>query len=180
MSKATLVTVPPLLLVIDYWPLGRYGHANETTGLEDRKSFWWLAAEKLPLLGLAAGDCVLTVLTHYGDMFGQRSLIDRLDHAAVTVVVYLRQAFYPTGLAASYPYPRGGYPIWSIAGSVALLATITAVAIAWRRTSPYLLVGWFWFIGMLVPVLGLLTISNHAMADRYMYLPQIGLSIGVS
>ncbi|HTU26720.1 MAG TPA: tetratricopeptide repeat protein [Pirellulales bacterium] len=179
MSKATLVTLPPLLMLLDYWPLGRFGQAAETTGGAERKSLGWLAVEKLPLLALAVGDCVLTVVTHIGDTTGGRSFTERLAGAVVALVEYLRQAFYPAGLSAFYPTPAGGYPAWKIAGSVALLAAITIAALAWRRGCPYLFVGWFWFVGTLVPVLGFLTISAHAMSDRYMYLPQIGLSIAV-
>jgi protein O-mannosyl-transferase len=180
MSKATLVTVPPLLLLLDYWPLGRFGQGAETTGPAERKSLWWLAVEKLPLLALSVGDCVLTVVTqHPDDTIAQQGLIERLGTAAVAPVEYLRQAFFPADLAGFYPIPVGGYPAWRVACSIAVLVGITAAVIVWRRGCPYLLLGWFWFLGMLVPMLGLLTIAAHARADRYMYLPQIGLSIAV-
>ena len=180
MSKATLVTVPPLLLLLDYWPLGRWGWATVTAGSAERKSFWGLAVEKLPLLALSVGDCVLTVVTqHDDDTAVQQGLAERLGTAVVAPMEYLRQAFCPAGLAGFYPIPVDGYPAWKIACSIALLAGITVAVVVWRRGCPYLLVGWFWFMGTLVPMLGLLTIAAHAKADRYMYLPQIGLSIAV-
>ena len=179
MSKATLVTLPCVLLLLDYWPLGRWGQATGTTGPAERQSFWWLAVEKLPLLALSVGDCVMTVMTHVGDTVGGQSLTARLANAVVTLVEYFWQAFYPAHLAAFYPIPRDGYPAWKVAGAIAVLAALTAVVVAGRRSCPYLLVGWLWFLGTLVPVLGLLTIAAHAMADRYMYLPQIGLGIAV-
>jgi len=181
MSKATLVTVPPLLLLLDYWPLGRCGRAAMTNEPAARKSsFWWLAVEKLPLLALSVGDCVATVVTqNVDDTVVQQGLTERLGTAVVAPVEYLRQAFCPTGLAGFYPIPAGGYLAWQIACSIALLAGITVAVVVWRRRCPYLLVGWLWFMGMLVPTLGLLTIADHARADRYMYLPQTGLSIAV-
>ncbi len=179
MSKATLVTVPALLLLLDYWPLGRYGRAAGVAEPLERQSFWWLTVEKLPLLALSAGDCLMTVLTHIDPPGDRRSLAERLANAMVSLVKYLRQAFLPTDLAAFYPFPAEGYPIWQLAGSITLLAVVSVVAVVWRRRCPYLLVGWFWFLGMFLPVIGLLRIAEHARADRYSYLPQIGLCIAL-
>ena len=179
MSKATLVTVPALLLVLDYWPLGRYGRATGIAVPVERQSFWWLVVEKLPLLALSVGDCVMTVITHIDPPGNRRSLAQRLANAVVSLVEYLRQAFYPADLAAFYPFPVEDYPIWQVAGSIALVAVVTVVALVWRRSCPYFLLGWFWFLGMFLPVIGLLRIAEHARADRYCYLPQIGLCIAL-
>ena len=203
MSKATLVPVPCLLVLLDYWPLGRFGDASRrvpsSTALTHQvgydpdlvrpgrtlrdipvQGFLWLVVEKLPLLALAVIDCVLTVATHQGEVTAGHSLAERMAGAVVAPVIYLRHAFCPIGLSAFYGYPTEGYPTWQVAGSCVLLAAVSVGVLILRRACPYLLVGWFWFLGMLVPVSGLLTISSHAMADRYMYLPQIGLAIAVS
>ncbi|HTU26305.1 MAG TPA: tetratricopeptide repeat protein [Pirellulales bacterium] len=181
MSKATLVTVPLLLLLLDYWPLARFGSPAGGREPAERKSLWWLAVEKLPLLALSVADCVLTVVTqNASDTVNERHLTERLGTALVAPVEYLRLAFWPAGLAGFYPIPVGGFPAWRVVCSLALLTAVTIAVVVWRRRSPYLLVGWFWFLGTLVPMLGLITIAEHAMADRYMYLPQIGLSIAVA
>ena len=99
---------------------------------------------------------------------------------AVSSVKYLFQFFYPVDLAVFYPTPEGGYRWPGVAGATVLLAAITTAAIVWRRKCPYLLVGWLWFVGMMFPVLGLVSVSNHAMADRYMYLRSIGLMLELS
>ena len=105
---------------------------------------------------------------------------ERIGNAAVSCVTYVVQLFYPVDLAAFYPYPPGGPPTWKVAGAVAILAVASAAAVIWRRRFPYFFVGWFWYLGMLSPVLGLVKVSDHAMADRYMYLPGIGLYIALA
>ena len=104
---------------------------------------------------------------------------DRACGAIVSPVTYLFQFFYPVDLATFYPYPAAGYPAPALIGAAAVLAAATVAAVVWRCRYPYLLVGWFWFLGMLIPVLGLVTVADHAMADRYMYLPSIGLTIAL-
>jgi tetratricopeptide (TPR) repeat protein len=184
MSKAMLVTVPPLLLLLDYWPLGRFGRTADRAPAAlalPRQDIGWLVIEKLPLLAIALADCAVTLATHAKT---PRALSlawpDRLSNAVVALVTYLCQFFYPVNLAVFYPIPTGGNPVWKVAGAAALLAAVSLAATAWRRRRPYLFVGWFWFLGMLVPVLGLVTVSKHAMADRYMYLPGIGLYVAVA
>ena len=120
----------------------------------------------------------MTLITH-STHANPWTMPERLANAAITCVVYLGQLFWPVGLYAFYSYPETGWPAWQVAGAVLLLLTITAVAVIWRRRLPYLLVGWFWYLGMLLPVLGLTYVSPAARADRYTYLSQIGLYIGL-
>jgi protein O-mannosyl-transferase len=181
MSKAMLVTVPALLLLLDYWPLGRFGQAADICSGNralPRQSFWWLAVEKLPLVAIALADCFLTLASHGKD--SAVASTDRFANAVVASVTYLCQFFVPKGLAAFYPFPADGHPTWNVAGALALLVAVSAAVLYQRQRRPYLLVGWFWFLGMLVPVIGLVQVSAHAMADRYMYLPAIGLSVAVA
>jgi Flp pilus assembly protein TadD len=184
MAKPSLVTVPPLLMLLDYWPLGRFGHAQDLPfGVPalPKQSFWRLAIEKLPLLAIALGVCVLTMATHrHRPDLPTPSLTSRLANAVVSLVDYLAQMFCPVNLAPEYPYPADGFGAWELGGAVLILVAITAAAAIWRRRAPYLIVGWLWFIGMILPVLGIIVISWHARADRYMYLPSIGLSIAVT
>ncbi|MGA7699259.1 MAG: tetratricopeptide repeat protein, partial [Thermoguttaceae bacterium] len=140
-----------------------------------------LLAEKLPLLALSAGSCAVTI-------WAQRAAIvpnDRIDfpsrlaNAAVSLVGYLAHWFYPANLVAMYPYPYSGLAVGRVAMAAALLAAISlAVLIAWRRY-PYVLVGWLWYLGMLVPVIGLVQVGSQAMADRYSYLPLIGPAVAL-
>jgi protein O-mannosyl-transferase len=181
LSKAMLVTVPPLLLLLDYWPLGRFGGAAEIPRCNSalpRQSFWWLAVEKLPLVAIALADCLMTLAAH--GRKGPVALPDRLANAVVALVTYLCQLFYPTDLAVFYPFPVGGHPAWKVAGAVAILVGIGVAVVVERQRRPYLLVGWCWFLGMMMPVIGLVQVSDHAMADRYMYLPGIGLYIALA
>ena len=107
------------------------------------------------------------------------TLPERLANAAVSCVAYLGQLFVPVGLSIFYSHPEAGRPAWQVAAAVALLLAITAAAVIGRRSYPYFFVGWFWYVGMLVPVLGLTFVGAHARADRYTYLSQIGLYIAL-
>ena len=102
-----------------------------------------------------------------------------MANASVAYVSYLGKFFFPADLAVYYPHPESGFPIWKVIGAVLALAAISAAALAWRRRCPAVLVGWFWYLGMLVPVVGLVQVGSQAMADRYTYLPQIGLCIAI-
>ncbi|HEX4146275.1 MAG TPA: tetratricopeptide repeat protein [Pirellulales bacterium] len=182
LSKPMLVTLPPLLLLLDYWPLARFGSAGDTpewTRSAERPGLLRLMLEKLPLFALAAADCLMTLRTHAS---GDAPLVwsERIENAAVSCVTYVVQFFYPVHLAVFYPMPRDGHPAWKVAGAIAILTLISAAALIWRRRCPYLFVGWFWYLGMLTPVLGLITVTNHAMADRFMYLSGIGLYIALA
>ena len=182
MAKPMLVTMPLVLLLLDYWPLGRLGECQG--GLDagaSRSRLLRLVVEKIPLLILAAASCVATLLAQVeamspGDLV---SIPSRIANGLVSYVAYLGQMFYPAGLAVLYPHPGSGLPIWEIVGAVLLLGGISVAAWAWRRQCPYVLVGWLWYLGTLVPVIGLIQVGSQAMADRYTYLPQIGFCLAL-
>ena len=181
LSKPILVTMPALLLLLDYWPLGRCRSLPLSTAASDSRppqSVGRLVGEKLPLVALALIAAALTMRTH-GMRPDSLTFAERLANAIVSCVVYLGQLFVPMGLSIFNSHPEAGRPAWQIVASLALLLAITvAVAIGWRRY-PYLLVGWLWYLGLLVPVLGLVFVGPQARADRYTYLSQIGLYIAL-
>jgi tetratricopeptide (TPR) repeat protein len=173
LSKPSLVTLPCLLLILDYWPLAR----TQSTAARPLWMVWRpLIVEKIPLFGLSALLCVATLLTqeHYMASVAESSLPTRLGYAAVSYVVYLKQMFYPAGLIVLYHFPEKGLPLSEIVAALTLLAGITAGTLALRRRHPYLLVGWLWYLGMLVPMIGLVHVGAAARADRFTYLAQIG------
>ncbi len=171
LCKAMLVTLPAVLLLLDGWPLRRTG-----------KLPWRaLVLEKWPLFALSAAACVVQVVAAQS-MIGSLEawpLGWRLGNATVAYVAYVGQTFWPVGLAVYYPHPKGTLGAGEIALAGLLLAVATALAWSVRRRQPYVLVGWLWFLGMLVPVLGLVQSGTLARADRYLYLPQIGLLVAV-
>ena len=171
MSKPMPVTLPLLLLLLDYWPFGRLQ--------PERSSVWKLAAEKAPLFALAAASSVITI-------FAQRSggamatLVGypmelRLANAAVSYVRYIGKMSWPASLALPYPYSASGIPAWQVAGAVLLLAAATIAAFRWSRKMPHLIVGWLWFVVSLIPVIGLLQVGGQSMADKYTYTTIIKL-----
>ncbi|HEY6071367.1 MAG TPA: tetratricopeptide repeat protein [Chthoniobacterales bacterium] len=212
MAKPMLVTVPFLLLLLDYWPLQqmqssedrgqRFAGANFTAGLRERedanrsreaggsvretertRTNWSkLVMEKIPLLCLSAASTIVTISTQRVTMssLGGLPLSMRAANAIDSIVVYLRQLFWPVDLAVFYPYPRTAQNILVIAGEAALIVAITFVALFSRRRYPYFFVGWFWYVIALIPVLGLIQVGLQAHADRYNYLPQIGLLIALT
>jgi Tfp pilus assembly protein PilF len=172
MAKQMLVTLPCVLLLLDYWPLGHW-----QPGVRRR-----LIVEKLPLLALSAGVAVLAVRAQGGMIQSTDvvSLGDRLANAVVSYIEYLRTTFWPTGLAFFYPLDRRELVWWRVAGSALVLITVSVLAVSQRRKRPYLLVGWSWFVGMLVPVIGVVQLATQARADRYTYLPSIGIFIALA
>ncbi len=176
LSKPSLVTLPFLLLLLDYWPLARMQPAAPRSPFMVLRP---LIIEKIPLFVLSAAACVATVLTqqHLLAPVGVLPLFSRMGYAAVSYVVYLGQMFYPGGLAVLYPYPQKGLPLPEVVLALALLAGISAGALMLRRRCPYLVVGWLWYLGMLVPMLGVVHAGPVARADRFTYLAQIGVYI---
>ncbi|MGP8198118.1 MAG: tetratricopeptide repeat protein [Limisphaerales bacterium] len=172
MCKPMLVTLPAVLLLLDYWPLQR---------VKSRKPLG-LVLEKLPLLALSAASCVVTLLAQHKaiQLSEAFSLPLRLANAMTACMVYLGQMVWPSGLAVLYPYPHSGLPAWKVALAGMLLAGLSALAWAQRRRQPWMLVGWLWYLLMLLPVAGLIQVGNQAYADRYTYLPQIGLYIALT
>ena len=169
MAKPMLVTVPLVLLLLDYWPLRR------------SSSFWHLAIEKVPLLLMTVVFCVVTVSAQGGASAVDKhlSLMARVTNALVSYVAYLGQFFCPMRLAVLYPHPGDSVPLGKAIGALLVLACISAVVVACRRRCPYLLTGWLWYVGMLVPVIGLVQAGSQAKADRFTYLPQIGLCVAL-
>ncbi|MGP8201202.1 MAG: tetratricopeptide repeat protein [Limisphaerales bacterium] len=172
MCKPMVITLPVVLLLLDYWPLHR---------LESRK-LSGLALEKLPLLALSAASCVITVLAQTGafQSIEKVSLPLRFGNALVTCMVYLGQMVWPAGLALFYPYPHQGFPAGEVALAGTLLAGLSVVVWQERRRQPWLLTGWVWYLVMLLPVLGIIQVGAQAHADRYTYLPQIGIYMAVT
>ncbi len=184
LAKPMLVTVPALLLLLDYWPLGRFGQASGIPAANaaiERPGAVWLVLEKIPLGVLAAADAFLTLRTHAGAGNFVAAWPARFGNAAVAYVKYLGELFYPLDLAAFYPMPTSGPPMWQVAGALAMLAAVSAVVVIGRRRYPDFFVGWLWYLGMLVPVLGLFNAGwTSSMADRYTYLPSIGLYLALA
>jgi protein O-mannosyl-transferase len=178
LSKPMLVTLPFVLLLIDFWPLGRVEWKGERQGVTWSK----LLLEKVPFLALSVVSSVMTLWAQKGT--GALSSLEalplefRISNALVSYVRYLTKAIWPTNLAAFYPPPEA-WPIGVVAGAAMMLVTITCLAIWFSKKFPQLPVGWFWFLGMLVPVIGLVQVGRQAMADRYSYLPLIGIFIAV-
>jgi Flp pilus assembly protein TadD/uncharacterized membrane protein YhaH (DUF805 family) len=187
MSKPMLVSVPLVLLLLDYWPLKRLAReapAKRGHGctVENRANTRRIFLEKIPLLLLSFGSCAATLLAqrHFIDPIGHLSLMDRLSNAAVATVVYLRQLVWPSGLSVFYPHPRQSLSVVQVLVAALFLIAVSTAAFMSRRKHPYFLTGWFWFLVMLVPVSGIVQVGEQAHADRYMYLPQIGLYIIVT
>jgi tetratricopeptide (TPR) repeat protein len=246
MAKPMLVTLPAVLLLLDYWPLGRLGTCNVyvagtrrvrsaparpenkspgclegTAPMEARSAsearragaprlrfglpfrrgelgsyfpvcttahgvrllpFLQRVLEKLPLLAIAGMSCAVTLWAQQSALIAMERLplSVRLANAATACTNYLGSFFWPVRLAAFYPMPAEGLPIWGAVTAAAILAGISAAVVAMRRSRPYLLVGWLWYLGMLVPVIGIVQVGEQARADRYTYLPQIGLAIALA
>jgi tetratricopeptide (TPR) repeat protein len=199
MCKPMLVTLPFALLLLDFWPLRRFaiddlrfttqrnaspslpGEAGvEGRGEQAFAPVWFLALEKIPLLALSAGSCIVTFLVQQkaGAVVTTIPLSDRLANAVVSIVRYLGKFFWPFDLAIGYPAPAH-WPFGIIAASVAFVFGMSLLAIFQCRSRPWLFVGWFWFLGMLVPVVGIVQVGLQSMADRYSYLPMLGLQIAI-
>ncbi len=171
MAKSMIATLPLVLLLLDYWPLGR---------LQSWRQLPKLVREKIPLLGVALGACVVTVLMPGLLVPKPVPLSQRIGNALVSYVVYLRQMIFPAGLGPHYPILPNGQPIGTVCAAVVLLVAISFMVVACRKKFPSLLVGWLWYLGMLFPVIGIMQISSDAAhADRYTYLPELGLALGV-
>ncbi len=175
LCKNTLVTLPFVLLLLDWWPLHRV-KLDGADGGRLAALFWGLVKEKMPLFLLSAGSCVVTVLVPEKLLDSERlPFLERMGNALVSYGVYLRQMVFPAGLANPYLNPPNGLPFWKAALAFVLLAAISISVLACRKRRPYLLVGWLWYLGMLVPTIGFMQISYYVHADRYTYLPGIGL-----
>jgi Flp pilus assembly protein TadD len=168
MSKPMLVTLPFVLLLLDYWPLDRI-----------KEQVWKRVLEKIPLIALSVVSSIATFLAQKGAVGWTEDLpiLERINNATVSYVFYMWQMLWPLNLAVFYPHPENRLPVWEIVSSLLFLICVTAVAITLRKQRPYLITGWLWYLGMLVPVIGLVQVGWQGGADRYTYLPQIGLYI---
>ncbi|MFL6505093.1 MAG: tetratricopeptide repeat protein [Candidatus Udaeobacter sp.] len=178
MSKPMLVTLPFVLLLLDYWPLGRFGGQKSEVGGRLRR----LITEKIPLFALSVLSCIVTLFTQRQgpNSIDQLPFLWRLNNTFVSYVTYIWQMFWPVRLAVFYPHPNDRLPLVEVAVAIAFLAGVSLLVIYLRRTKPYLVTGWFWYLAMLVPVLGVVQVGEQAHADRYTYLPQIGLYVMIA
>src|SRR6266496_3724821 len=170
MCKPTLVTVPLVLLLLDYWPLKRFAGESSTRRL---------ILEKIPLFALSAAGAGATLWAHDKSIIHIERLpfMWRIGNGLVTCLTYIKQMIWPARLAVFYPHPGDTLPVWEIGLAIIFLLLATAAAIALRRKRPYFFTGWFWYLLMLLPVIGLIQVGSQGHADRYTYLSQIGLYI---
>ncbi|MGC2271189.1 MAG: glycosyltransferase family 39 protein [Candidatus Sulfotelmatobacter sp.] len=196
MAKPEIITLPFVLLLWDYWPLQRMfgdaavldsrfsvpGERREGLSLASApvpRSFSFLVLEKTPLLLLSAGSAVITVVAQRaGHAMRTASAWVRFGNAIVAYVRYIGKAFWPARLAVEYPHLGRFLPAWEVYASAAVLIAVTAVVLRWRKRR-YLVMGWFWFLGTLVPVIGIVQVGVQSMADRYAYIPYVGLFVCV-
>jgi protein O-mannosyl-transferase len=175
LSKSMLVTLPFALILLDYWPMTRFGNLN------GRQWLFKAISDKAPLIAISAVFCVVTYLAQ-AHAEAVQDIVSlpvglRVSNALMSYVRYIGKIFYPTPLAILYPLDMNGYSWAEIGGCLAILLVVTAVVILERHRHRFLLTGWLWYLGTLVPVIGLVQVGAQSMADRYMYLPGIGIYI---
>ena len=213
MAKPMLVTLPFVLLLLDYWPLGRL--VAGTLRVPPASSRWGGSCTAAPAVTAQLSPQQLSATwsgrgrhtecaCYYGksclclrcrplpvrQRFGRSAepwrpstympMATRIANAAVSYVAYLGQMFWPVNLAVIYPHPESNLPAWKVVAALGVLTLISAGVVALRRRCPWLIVGWLWYLGMLVPVIGLVQVGLQSMADRYTYLPQIGLYVAIA
>jgi len=187
LSKPMWVTAPFLLLLLDLWPLQRLKGSPLEVGPvcppTSQLPLTRLVMEKMPLLLLSTASSVITVVAQNRggalNSLERLGLAARIENAFMSYGSYLEKTFWPSALAAYYPQAQAGLSPWQVAGAALVLLTITAITLWHIRKMPWLAVGWFWFSGTLVPVIGLVQVGSQAMADRYTYFPIIGIFIAV-
>lgn len=182
MSKPMLVTLPFALMLLDYWPLGRWQKAFHPP-VGEKINAGKLVLEKIPFIFLAIASAIMTFFTHTKGSFVTSLVpapfLTRLANAAVSYAVYLKDIIWPTNLVVYYPYDFS-LPAWKIITSALVLLCITVVVLYSIKKFPFLFVGWFWYLGTLLPVIGIVQVGTQAMADRYTYLPSIGIAFMIS
>ena len=172
MAKPQIIMLPFVLLLCDYWPLGRLTVHRRVN--DEQRSFLWLILEKLPLFALSAASAVLTLAAHSRGAMRPLPLSYRLANALVCYLQYVKLAFWPSRLAVYYPHLLVPLRSWNVLAAFLFLALVTGTVIAERRRH-YLPVGWLWFLITLVPMIGVVQVGTQGMADRYAYLPLIGI-----
>ncbi len=182
MAKPMLVTLPCILLLLDYWPLCRFGSNSLGNGdtAARRATFLHLVAEKIPFFLLSLASALLTWRAQHAAMrsVSEIPLLLRAENAVVSYVRYLRQLLWPTDLALFYPHAT--LPLLLVVAAIFLLLVISTVVLCLGRKFPYLITGWGWYLIMLLPVIGLVQVGAQALADRYTYLPQIGVVLAIT
>ncbi len=177
LAKPMLLTLPFALLLLDYWPLGRFQPAIQKTTLR-------LIAEKLPLFALVVVVGLIAYMVPQSEgalkLTESLSLSTRFANALAAYIAYIGKIFYPADLAVLYPHPRDTLPLWQPIASLLILALVSAVVFYKTLKRRYLTIGWLWYLGTLVPVIGLVQLGHQAIADRYTYLPSIGIFIIVA
>jgi len=180
MSKPMLVSLPVILLLLDFWPLQRLRFGDSEHGSGDGAPFPVLLKEKVPFFVCALVSAILTMIAQQKGgairSFEAVPLADRIGNALVSYVSYLVKTVWPHDLAVFYPFPAS-LPIWQVTAASLTLLFFSAVVVRAARQRPYLLLGWFWFLITLAPVIGIIQVGGQAMADRYSYLPLVGLFI---
>ncbi len=182
LSKPMLVTTPFILLLLDYWPLGR-SQRSQVRGQKAEIQIWLrLAVEKIPLFVFSTAVAILTSrgIAPAHSAADQLPFLTRIANAFVSYLVYIWQMIWPANLGVFYPYPQNTLPMWQAAFAAGILIAITIAVFALRRSSPYLLVGWLWYMSMSAPVIGIIQVNLQAHADRYTYLPQVGLCLMIA
>ena len=181
MSKPMVITLPCVLLLLDYWPLGRI-HGGPVHAQVPQSSLSRLLVENLPVVALSAASAVVTMKAQQAGgavrSTAQFSLGVRLENAVVAYATYLWKMIWPSHLAPLYPHPGDSLAVWQIVISALVLLVVTGVVLRFRSRR-YLMTGWLWFLGTLIPVIGLFQVGDQAMADRYAYIPLIGIFVMV-
>ncbi len=184
MAKQMLVTLPFVLLLLDYWPLDRFTLPQKERKKKissTKKTFYYCLLEKLPLLVLSFSACLIVLHVQSKAVLvrsmHQMPIVNRLGNAILAYVDYIVKMFYPVHLGILYPYPLTDPPLWKVAAGGALLLCVTIAVLRFSKNRRWLVMGWFWFMGTLVPVIGIVQVGLQAMADRYTYVPLIGLFI---
>ena len=188
MGKSTAIILPFLLLLLDFWPIGRVSgfrsrpcNCSSADSESNKRSFAQLLLEKVPFLvvTLVTAAVSFRIMNQGGGIVAvsDKPMAHRAGNAIISYVRYLAKTFWPSDLAVYYPYPA--WTAWQIAGAVVVVAGVTLCVVGLARSRPYLAVGWCWFLGTLVPVLGLVQTGSHSMADRYTYLPLTGLFVSL-
>lgn len=184
LAKPMLVSLPITLLLLDYWPLGRLQNSRvqrESGQLRERRPIAGLLAEKIPMFVLAAGSSIVTFMVQHAT--GAVKPLDafplgvRLANAVWAYGQYIVKTFYPVRLACFYPHPGNTLPMWEVFVTAVILALVTTCAVMWRKKAPYLFVGWMWYVITLIPVIGIVQVGKQSMADRYTYVPIIGVFV---
>jgi len=183
LSKPMLVTLPFVFLLLDYWPLQRLSFGKKDTG-KPSLPLWKLVVEKTPLFAMAAASSAVTyIVQQKGGAVSSFEAVPfgaRVANALVAYVGYIGKMVWPAKLAVLYPHPGTTLPVWKAVAAGVVLALITFLAVVPARRRRYMAVGWLWYLGTLVPMIGLVQVGGQAMADRYTYVPLIGLFVMIA